>query len=177
MFNKIKWTNEEVELLKQEYPFTGTNLVKDKLPHNINAIRQKANELHLKSNRLYSFYGNWLFYHENPYRKMLSDTQLAYIAGIIDGEGWIRYNHSNAEIGFGNTDKQLIDWFVEHVPYACLLKCKLCGHWKQMWHWRLVANVKVKCLVELILPYMIVKRDKAEECLKIIEAKINELQR
>lgn len=49
-----RWTTEEDELLRQEYPLLGAKILKNKLPHSFAAICNRAFKFGLKSNKRFS---------------------------------------------------------------------------------------------------------------------------
>jgi hypothetical protein len=154
------WTDGEIKNLREMYPVTGTNMVSAVVNRPVGAIRQKANELGLIADRKGSFYNNWNFINNNPYDK-LSNTDLAYIAGLIDGEGWLECRHGSWVLGIGNTNKEVIDWLYAKVVNSRTYYWKS-RHltWKDSWQWKLMGNLKVFALLTLVFPYLIIKRDK-----------------
>lgn len=113
-------------------------------------------------------------------RKNYAIQHLAYLAGIIDGEGCIYIgNHSsNKETGdkyyqtiikVTSTDKILIDWLIEHFD-------GLQGNFTQKQHaknsrrpayfWQ-ISGERLTHICELLLPYVVIKRDELEIMLKM----------
>jgi hypothetical protein len=106
----------------------------------------------------------------------LTDTECAYIAGIIDGEGSISLQRSTARssaayfyplVRVANTDKALIEWLhgkvgKGHAGYTTRshLGCKDC------YHWALASNEAI-ALLELVRPYLVVKALRADVVLAI----------
>ncbi len=113
-------------------------------------------------------------------RKEYSPTQLAYLAGIIDGEGSIYignfscnpktkvpYYQTNMQVT--NTDKALIDWLFQ--TFGGLVSKRTPkqhpkNHRKQAFLWT-ASGERLTHLCELILPYLVVKRAQCEIMLEM----------
>jgi hypothetical protein len=105
---------------------------------------------------------------------MLRDYDYGWIAGIIDGEGCLgSYTNGKGRIGqrsllqVGNTDLRIL----EHLKLLCggiIFECTRTDRpkSKRIWTWRLYGGSLFK-LLETIQPFLISKRDKADEILKI----------
>src|SRR5690349_20798335 len=103
-------------------------------------------------------------------------AQLAYLAGIIDGEGTLfigNYGNKDKIRGTGffqtvmavtTTDKCLVDWLFinfggwksEYTPKQRAINCKGPVH-----SWKCTGD-RLTHLCELILPYLVIKKDQAE---------------
>lgn len=113
-------------------------------------------------------------------RKNYSVAQLAYLAGIIDGEGCIYIgNHSsNKESGakyyqtlikISSTDICLIDWLMnifgglrgEYTPSQMSKNGR-----RQVYFWQ-VTGERLTHLCELIYPFILIKKDELEIMLKM----------
>jgi transposase len=90
----------------------------------------------------------------------LTEAELGYIAGIIDGEGYI---HKNGMILITTTSLELAEW----LAFKCGGKYKarvLLPHRKQSYSWRL-SCLRGRRLLRLISTYLIIKKP----CLDILE--------
>lgn len=94
-------------------------------------------------------------------------TKLAYLAGLIDGEGCLRINkEGRTGITVTNTDLKMIAWIKENFGG------KLYKEDKTKYGWRICYRVEIRKtkdvlkLLKAVLPYMITKREKAEELIK-----------
>lgn len=100
----------------------------------------------------------------------MNKTDLAYVAGIIDGEGCIRIgqrkkNSNYVGVGVGHTNEWLIRWL--HFSFGgsvCSKKAWLPNQ-KPQWSWELRTRQACEFL-KLILPYLKIKRPQAELALK-----------
>lgn len=122
-----------------------------------------------------------------PTIKMVEDPVIrAYVAGIFDGEGSIgivvhkksygarRYPRPHVTIV--NTNKQLLDFIhntfggqkvASRPPTDGVVKGNL-----PLYTWTIGSHIDVAAFLEMILPYLIVKREKAEEVLKFCVVKL-----
>lgn len=112
---------------------------------------------------------------------ILSPTELAYIAGIVDGEGSVglyeltaqrKYSGIICRVTVSNTDRSLFHWLLEKLPKArvywprALAKRRPCG--------RLVYDgAKGAALCKLMLPYLTIKKRKAEIVVEMYEHSMN----
>lgn len=88
-------------------------------------------------------------------------TELAYIAGLLDGEGCIGAQNSRWNVSITNTYRPVIDWLLrlggkDHVRQRYSAAHNPC------WSWRVHAQQDVLALLEALVPFMIIKRDLAE---------------
>lgn len=103
-----------------------------------------------------------------------SETELAYIAGIIDGEGSITLQRNKGErniarplIAVDSTDRELIDWLHLRLGGSRVTKKKYADHHRQAYTWRLKDN-RALVLLRLTLPYMVIER-KRRRALMLVE--------
>lgn len=126
----------------------------------------------------------------------MEETERAYLAGLIDGEGSIFCGYrseSNAAGGIrewfelhcviSNSDRGMIDW-LEHlfpdVPVAKLNTPSMRNarllvpltKWKPVWQWK-ASNRKAGPVIEQALPYLITKRRQAEIAVELIATQRN----
>jgi hypothetical protein len=105
----------------------------------------------------------------------LTKTQLAYLAGIIDGEGCftIEINPPTSyrkgtlytcRLTITNTDERLLKWLVDHVGGTIHVRKSIKGR-KQCFSWRVYASV-IDEIVPKVLPYLICKKDEAMVIMK-----------
>lgn len=98
---------------------------------------------------------------------------LEYLAGLVDGEGCIRLHPSNKgkyrkyypRLQVTNTYRSILDMLVDQYGGAVhSSKNELKPHWKEKHDWRLTGD-KARELLNQLLPYLIIKQDKAKEVL------------
>ena len=94
-----------------------------------------------------------------------------YLAGIIDGEGHIRYAESNytyhyVRVSVVNTYRPLLDAIQREFGGSVKVHTKS-GHpkgWSESWTWN-TAGINAERILRLVLPYLIVKRSTAIDVL------------
>ena len=120
----------------------------------------------------------------------ITETQAAYLAGIIDGEGHIRIKHRSkmakrknktygpydvygTELVITSIDKCLIDWLVEHFgdgkgQVSLRERVKEHPNWKPVYRWTLTDRTLTAAL-NAALPYLVIKKELATLALKVRE--------
>ena len=114
---------------------------------------------------------------------MRKEAVLAYTAGIIDGEGSIHLTKGRNRklkqgycislvISVGNTNEWLVQWL--KMQFGGQVYYKDCQNpkWKPCWTW-IIANKQAGEFLELILPYLQIKRPQAEIALDFQSRKIS----
>lgn len=106
-------------------------------------------------------------------------TDLAYAAGIIDGEGCISISRNSKNRGLqiqvevGNTNEWLLQWlrfaFGGRVILVNDRRTENRG-WKPVYHWYLRYD-EIREFLKLIYPYLRIKRVQAEIVLKVLGIK------
>lgn len=100
---------------------------------------------------------------------------LGYIAGILDGEGSVTIVHQkcrmqpNVMISIASTTAELHEWLCATLGGRSFERRINHLGTKPVWYWQIGASRDVQALLQAILPYMIIKRAKAQEALSIIE--------
>ena len=98
----------------------------------------------------------------------LTETEKAYIAGIIDGEGNMSLSKmSNSEVSYrvnlyiSNTNKELINWLHHKFRNGVIYTVKSVGNRKQCYKYNLCHNLGAN-IIKVVFPYLIVKREQAK---------------
>jgi hypothetical protein len=100
-------------------------------------------------------------YEPSPQRIVLpGEDTLAYVAGLVDADGSIRFSGGRPFIAIYNTNASLIAWLVETFGYGCLSNGNM-GR-EQVRAWRLSAARDVYALVGALRPRLIVKAEDAD---------------
>ena len=104
---------------------------------------------------------------------MWKDSQLAYLAGIIDGEGTFYIGKDNRnEKSFNsrlyvvNTDERLINWL--HNNFGGLIYSRSSAknpHWKKKFEW-ITHKSQILPICEAIYPYLVCKKEQADIMIK-----------
>lgn len=99
----------------------------------------------------------------------MTETDKAYTAGIIDGEGCIRMQRTTLglDVSVGNTDMELLNWLQTHWGGKIYPnRYKRLDNAKPFFHWRLCSKLAF-VLLEAIEPYMVIKRKRAIKALEL----------
>lgn len=106
--------------------------------------------------------------------------QLAYLAGIIDGEGTIGIVKSNkknwnpqysAGIGIGMSDKETVETLLKMFTPDRKLLIECVPNRKTIYRWRVIGNKAVPPILKIFLPYLRIKREQAEIVIKFCETR------
>lgn len=100
------------------------------------------------------------------------EPQLAYLAGIIDGEGTFYLakhpiqNKFFCRIYVVNTDEKLIKWLQENFGGLVYKRNSIKNpHWKTKFEW-VIDKCKIDPICHRILPYLVIKKEHAETMIK-----------
>jgi len=114
-------------------------------------------------------------------RRKQSPRAIAYLAGIIDSDGYIgivkgavnktagcKNPSYSLTVNVTNTSEKMMDWLVENfggkVYKRAVPKNK---NWKQCYNW-INTNLKGKAILELIVDDLVVKKEQAVKCLDLM---------
>ncbi len=98
----------------------------------------------------------------------MDKTKLAYLAGIIDGEGTInityftKRNEYRMRLYVVNTDIRLIDWLESNfggMKFHAKRHTVNHPNWKEKWEWIYIPSKDKLGLLEALLPYMVIKSE------------------
>ena len=108
----------------------------------------------------------------------MKDTELSYIAGLVDGEGSISIskptNSNNSftlEVTVTNKDKQVISWLKESFGGGIRVKYKPEEkfYWSDCYGWKISAQ-KGLVFLKKILPFLRIKKRQAELAIEFQES-------
>ena len=109
----------------------------------------------------------------------ISKIDTAYMAGIIDADGCISVNttryYTYWRITINNTSKSLMDWIEDKFGVGGVNKerRKRPKNHKRVYVFLVAAQKEVLEMVKKIEPYLIVKKQKAQECIEFLEEKFS----
>jgi hypothetical protein len=89
---------------------------------------------------------------------ILDEKDKAYIAGIIDGEGWVGINQTNPVISISNTNYSLMEYLIDKIGGIVCKKPKYKEQHNQAWQWE-ISGDRARVLLDTVRPYMILKKD------------------
>lgn len=118
---------------------------------------------------------------------MTETEKLAYLAGIIDGEGTITINSSmqhkrktiqyKPRVVVSNTEKSLLNWLQEEFGGSVTFYTspKKATH-RERYLWRVISLQHIKELLSGCLPFLIIKKEKAILLLQYIEIRLSSIE-
>ena len=167
-----RWSKEDIEQLRKLYPRTHIKDLAIRLNRSPNGILAKAFLLGIRAELPYHRPKNWA---NDPIERYqgLEKTDRAYIAGIIDCEGNInlqwKSNHiDHITLRVSNTSLELINYLEGKLGGSfSLKKVKVKPTHKDLWCWQIQGSMPVRRLLTILLPYLIVKKEKALEVLAL----------
>lgn len=100
------------------------------------------------------------------------DEEVAYLAGLIDGEGHInirrmkpaKETHNpthSVRVTVTNTDEKMIDWLVDTVGGSKHLREREEENWSDSWNWEVYGD-NAEQLLDAVRPYLVTKRTHAD---------------
>jgi hypothetical protein len=177
-----KWTDDDIAELKDCYKkiplFLSENII---ARHGRAGCYTKAERMGLNGQLKKNF----------PDLSAWSVARRAYLAGIVDGEGTItivtmgkwskkqrkKYFYQRAVACISNTDYKLLD-YLKSLDLGGLSYDKRQGksHWKQSFQWSLSSPATVYTFLKAIEPYLVIKKDKANEVIAwILEKRLQRI--
>lgn len=98
----------------------------------------------------------------------------AYLAGIIDGEGFITSSGKDGRwrVGITNTDSGLMEWLASMGGGTHLRERPKSWH-KPCFQWTIQARADVVALLTAVEPYLRIKRSRALEALEATRAELD----
>jgi len=101
----------------------------------------------------------------------ISEVEKAYIAGFIDGEGYIGIHRNKgrwfeAELAITNSNKEILLWIKDKLSISSSVRCIHKESNKPRYQLEIRGNQAVSRLLRILLPYL---RTKKEHALLVIE--------
>jgi hypothetical protein len=177
---KRRWTSEEVDLLKKEFPNVKTEDIVKKLNRTVGSVFGKAKNLGLKKTREYlsrtksevSPSRKRTMERAEEIKKETSIQDLCYLAGLFDGEGSVtlypkndkwRLRRLRLEAQIANTNREVLEWIRNLMKLGSVYKGSKAN--KQCYHY-FVGDWQATVFLEAILPYLKVKKNDVVEKLQ-----------
>jgi hypothetical protein len=167
------WTPREMVILKKIYKDNPVKYTAKTLNRTRNSVHYMAISLGLKRNITCNYPDI------NPFIN-ISNTSLAYIAGILDGEGCIttfvnpkKNNKFNILIRITNTNMDMLKWvwdILKHGSVYLLKKSPLAFKSnKKAYQWSMNGTYLSLHLLKTLFPYVIIKKKKILSVIKYME--------
>lgn len=164
------WTADELRIIKEDYPTTPTSEVVRKLPgRTIRTVRERAHELGVRKR-----IGHRESDHRPPFLGRLSPVEIAYIAGIIDGEGCITLVRRAGKtcvphLIIVNTNQTLRDWLSERLPDCFYDRQPKMNNTKRVWKWHIAGWKQVPLFLREIRDYLVIKQAQADLVIGVVD--------
>ena len=95
---------------------------------------------------------------------------IEYIAGFFDGESCININKNKVRISVTQTHEEVLLEIMNFFGFGSVSKLKKRkDHWKDAWVYYVSSNISVFEVLKLLEPHLIVKKQKAQEAIKVLE--------
>jgi len=94
---------------------------------------------------------------------LVTETELAYAAGIVDGEGSVCLIRSrpgrfpSPQVSVCSTDRELVDWFKERFGGTIVCKKRRFAHHSDAYDWKLIDRNALRFL-SMVRPYLTLNR-------------------
>ena len=116
----------------------------------------------------------------NPVRKILSKLTKAYLAGLIDGDGAImacieRHREKKfhfrvrVNIKISQNEERILKWVKKVSGFGYI------RHNRTQYEWNSFDQEKIRKFLEILLPYLKIKRSQAKLAIKILNSEIKTL--
>jgi hypothetical protein len=99
---------------------------------------------------------------------MVSDTEAAYAAGILDGEGSIsltrvhKDRYPSPQVSVASTDRELLEWLQARFGGSIVRKRTYKPHHSQSYDWK-VTDRKALRVLKRVRPFLVIER-KVKRC-------------
>ena len=109
-------------------------------------------------------------------------TKLAYMAGLLDGEGCLRIDERKNRgrritVSVSNTDMKMINWMKENFGGNIYEDNNAKYGWKACYQLQIRKTKDIYKLLKAVSPYLITKKEKAKELIKRAEEIIKRYKR
>jgi hypothetical protein len=167
----IRWTDSDIALLREHYR---------------KGLRGHPPELLAKFSRASIFNKAYKIGLTNLHRKsvktrikdqlaLVSAVDLAYIAGIFDGEGWISTSGKGRFrkywiIGIGSTCLPVLEFIKKRVPTSSIKVRKHVANRRQGYELAIAGQLCIYDFLGAVLPFLIIRREKAREAMSAIRS-------
>lgn len=163
--NGEAWPTDAEDKLRKYYPIYTMQELKKLFPNrSTGALRMKAHKLEVKKTPQTK---------SKIYRSskitdysVLDITELAYIAGLFDGEGCITASISNStvvrfQLCIANTNKDVMRWLIVKCDGRIYTRKPKNQKWRTNYVWNLAGNVRIAEFLQAIEKFLIIKKQQA----------------
>jgi hypothetical protein len=164
---RFNWKKFEINFLKKKSRFYSLKEMMEILKRSKQSIAMKLSRLRLRTKNS--------FFQE---KVQLSETQKAYIAGAIDGEGCVSFSRNTKKryitplVVIANTNLKWIQSFKIDTKVGSVSEHKTHlwkKNWKPVYNYRL-SSEKARWILREVFPYLRLKREQAKVLLALPKA-------
>lgn len=98
----------------------------------------------------------------------MTPTEIAYLAGYLDGEGSFYDAGGTARLSVGNTYRPLLERLHRHFGGSFSRERRRIKRGRQMWQW-VCCGEDVKTILSLVRPYLVEKGPQADMLLEALK--------
>lgn len=171
----VPWAKEEEEILKTLYlrPIPESDFVKALPNRTLPAIKCKIHSLGLHGR---------ISFLEQPRKLNLTETEKAYLAGLIDGEGSIHFALNTGEtiipkISISNSNTEVLEWCRNKIGrgyISTLSPHSFEGSFHRQTHQFIIqAKPTILPVLEAIFPFLIIKKKQAKLVLEWCKSRLS----
>lgn len=98
---------------------------------------------------------------------------LGYVAGLLDGEGNIYARGYSVDVSIANTNVEVLRWVQRtFVAGRIAISHRARGNHKDCYAWHIGRAADIAALLKSVLPYLIIKRGRAEKMIGLCERRV-----
>jgi hypothetical protein len=130
--------------------------------------------------KLETYENGYRKYWVQPFKRIPTQLELAYLAGIVDGEGTVtivaenynkKYLSLRPEIIISNTSNELMDWITSTINESTKIDQRKHGATSMQ---IVLRGFKIAQVLQEILPYMIIKKKHSLLAIEFIEERLKQ---
>lgn len=175
IYEGYPWFSDEIQFLKSNYKKLSVSALSRCLHRSRGSVYHKLLEFNLPTPSKRSYI-----------RPNMTETEKAYVAGFLDGEGWILFSGhfpngkfwgASPSIGFANTNPEPLKFIAKLLERdssrdfqkSIKIHCEKRPHKRDLWDFRIWGRYPILFFLESIYPYLIVKKKHAEIMMELIK--------
>jgi hypothetical protein len=112
----------------------------------------------------------------------LTDAEIAYLAGIFDGEGCVGYyqrgdRYHSASLHIASTDPRITQWIMDKLGCGSVSIRPASGRCKTAYSWQLCNRAEIQQVLSMIRPWLCSKGDQVDLLFSLWEWESSQLPR
>lgn len=173
----ITWSSDEVKFLKENYLKLSLREIAKSLNRSIGSVGGQSRRLKLRQQEI-----------NNIKPLKLAETEKAYIAGFLDGDGSVRISihlrngkprTAIASVEISNSNRVVLEWIAEQVNRDNRKIAGLRYYTERrftkpldMYYLKITGRLGIEPFLQLLLPYLHVKLEAAQNLLQFLQSRI-----